>query len=288
MSCPKHQAQERERQEAYGPDNPPPGSTFASKSQTMSARDSELRYRSASENKAAGREFAPSHAVYPEEVGSANELEEAVIDPGSTCVADHDPEVYCSGCAPLTFPKDEVGTFDIGGVHRVVLTDTLADPEEKGLGFEARLKNMEGKAPMSLLSPIFIEGICAVLDYGSKKYTPNMWRDDPMTFTTELDSIFRHLFAFLRCEDYDAAPPSGSGLLHLFNAGCRLMFLTERYFTHPELDDRYPAPGLDDEMFQQEMHEGAEAQYEEHLDNYSRSELYDIIHNLSHTEEENV
>jgi len=173
---------------------------------------------------------------------------------------------------------DYVGAFDIGRERMEVLQiDTPKDPEEKGPGFEARLKNMEGKAPMSLLSPIFIEGICTVLAHGSKKYAPNMWRDDPMSFTAELDSIFRHLFAFLRCEDYDAAPPSGSGLLHLFNAGCRLMFLTERYFTHPELDDRYPAPGLDDEIFQQEMHKGAEAQYEKDpipgYQYYSRADL---------------
>jgi len=162
--------------------------------------------------------------------------------------------------------KDEVGSFDIG--KSIPIADVKAELglDDKGPGFEERLKNMEGKAPMSLLSPIFIEGICEVLAYGSEKYAPNMWRDDPMTFTAELDSIFRHLFAFLRCEDYDAAPPSGSGLLHLFNAACRLMFLTERYFTHPELDDRYPAPGLNDEMFQKEVHEGAEAQYEDKSD----------------------
>ncbi len=181
----------------------------------------------------------------------------------------HPPGVHCDSCntAQRLAPEDEVGTFDIGGEQ---VEEVFVD-ELKGPGFEARLKNMEGKAPMSLLSPIFLEGICAALAHGSQKYAPNMWRDDPMTFTAELDSIFRHLFAFLRCEDYDADPPEGSGLLHLFNAGCRLMFLTERYFTHPELDDRYPAPGLDNA---EDWAQDEETQYEEKPDQVSYRATY--------------
>ncbi len=205
------------------------------------------------------------------------------------CVEAHRSDVYCSGCRPAYTP-DYVGTFDIGKpgsveelIDRINTRIDEVDTADKGPDFEARLKNMEGKAPMSLLSPIFIEGICAVLAHGSKKYAPNMWRDDPMSFTAELDSIFRHLFAFLRCEDYDAAPPSGSGSLHLFNAACRLMFLTERYFTHPELDDRYPAPGLENPFEWVATHqEGAEAQYEDNqLNDMGREELYDLIHSLA-------
>lgn len=107
--------------------------------------------------------------------------------------------------------------------------------EDKSPGFEARLKNIEDKPPMSLLSPIFLDGISRVLGHGSNKYGPNMWREDPMPHTAEIDSILRHLKDFNFGEDVD----SDSQELHLFNAACRLMFLAERYYTRPDLDDRY-------------------------------------------------
>lgn len=175
-------------------------------------------------------------------------------------------------------PEDEVGTFDIGEANKVSREDAVhhfeQDWGDKGPGFEARLKNMEDKLPMSLLSPIFLEGIARVLQHGSRKYAANMWRDEPMPFCAELDSIFRHLFAFLRCEDFD--PDSGE--LHLFNAACRLMFLSERYFTHPELDDRYPSPGLNKAHFESPPIPDHEVPpFEEQLDNYSRGDLYNLI-----------
>lgn len=113
------------------------------------------------------------------------------------------------------------------------------DYEDKSPGFEARLKNIEGKAPMSLINTIFLEGIARVLAHGSDKYGPNMWRDDPMPHTAEIDSMLRHLLAFANGEDIDPA----SGELHLHHIGCRLSFLVERYYTRPDLDDRYKPLG---------------------------------------------
>lgn len=106
---------------------------------------------------------------------------------------------------------------------------------DKAPGYEARVKNIEGKPPMALISSIFLEQLAQVLAHGSRKYSANLWRVEPMPYTHEISSIMRHIAAFNRGEDLD----SESGLSHLAHAACRLMFLVERTVTHMEMDDRW-------------------------------------------------
>ena len=189
------------------------------------------------------------------------------------CIGGHPDDVYCSSCRPLEdytrpppdglhrhhmpshcehtldpncgkgFPEpqcpgcvEEIAKVNprvMGGLigQQAILRQTA----QKGPGYEERVKNIEGKPPMSLISPLFLEQLAQVLGHGSQKYAPNMWRSDPMPFTHEIDSVLRHILAFNRGEDADP----DSGLPHLAHAACRLMFLIERTVLHPEMDDRW-------------------------------------------------
>jgi hypothetical protein len=90
------------------------------------------------------------------------------------------------------------------------------------------------KPRMDLLSPIFIDGLSKVLNFGAKKYKANDWRKG-IEQSRLIGAALRHLFAYLRGEDNDPE----SGLCHLYHAGCCVMFAAELRETHPELDDRY-------------------------------------------------
>ncbi len=117
--------------------------------------------------------------------------------------------------------------------------DGTFDPDDRSAGYEARVKNIENKLPMSLWSPLVLAHVAKVLKHGSIKYGNHMWREDPQPFSNELDSINRHWLALVAGQDID--PDSGEP--HLALIICRAMFLLERSYTHPELDDRHVLRG---------------------------------------------
>lgn len=90
------------------------------------------------------------------------------------------------------------------------------------------------KPRVDLVDPDFIEGIAEVLTFGARKYAPNNWRRG-FDYSRLIASIYRHLLAFQRGEDFD--PESGQS--HLYHLGCNAMFLAAIQKEHPELDDRY-------------------------------------------------
>lgn len=95
-------------------------------------------------------------------------------------------------------------------------------------------KHDEGKSPLNLISPIFLDGIANVLAYGAKKYAPHNWRKG-LNWSRVIGAAMRHLNAYNRGEDKDPE----TGLSHLYHLGCCVMFLSEYEQTHPELDDRH-------------------------------------------------
>lgn len=78
------------------------------------------------------------------------------------------------------------------------------------------------KNRLELVDPEYIEGIGAVLTFGSKKYAPNNWK-----LATQEDierihgAILRHQMAIMKGEEIDP----DSGLLHAYHLGCNAMFL---------------------------------------------------------------
>lgn len=90
------------------------------------------------------------------------------------------------------------------------------------------------KPRVDLLDPLWLEEVAKVMTFGATKYAAHNWRKG-IDFSRVIAALLRHCFAILRGEDIDPE----TGLLHSAHASCNLMFLTNFYKTHPELDDRY-------------------------------------------------
>lgn len=95
-------------------------------------------------------------------------------------------------------------------------------------------KHDTGKAGMALLPPEALEEIAKVLDFGAKKYTAHNWRGG-FVWTRVLSAALRHIFSFLRGEDFDPE----TGLSHLAHAGCCILFALTFHLTKTGQDDRY-------------------------------------------------
>ena len=90
-----------------------------------------------------------------------------------------------------------------------------------------------GKPMMALLDPVALEGLATVLTMGAKKYAAHNWTRG-MLWSRVTGSLLRHLFKFMRGEDYDAE----SGLPHIDHVLCNAMFLSHYFRMHKSLDDR--------------------------------------------------
>lgn len=90
------------------------------------------------------------------------------------------------------------------------------------------------KNRLSLLSPVAIAEVAAVLTFGAKKYDAHNWRKG-IPESVLMDAALRHIFAYLGGELFDRE----SGLPHLAHASCELMFLQEQRHTHPDHKDHF-------------------------------------------------
>lgn len=95
-----------------------------------------------------------------------------------------------------------------------------------------------GKANWSLMPWEAVEDINKVLEFGAQKYVAHNWQQgEGFSYTRVLNSLVRHVFAFMRGEDLDPE----SGLSHMAHAGCNVLFLL--YYTKNKTryknDDRY-------------------------------------------------
>lgn len=94
-----------------------------------------------------------------------------------------------------------------------------------------------GKTDWSLMPFEVIEDINKVLEFGAQKYSANNWKAGTgFKYTRILNSLLRHIFAYIRGEDNDPE----SGLSHLAHAGCNIVFLLyyAKYKTKYSNDDR--------------------------------------------------
>jgi hypothetical protein len=99
------------------------------------------------------------------------------------------------------------------------------------------VKSDAGKADWSLMPFEAIEEINKVLEFGAKKYAAHNWKlGDGFKYSRLLNSLLRHIFAYMRGEDTDPE----SGLSHLAHAGCNIVFLLyyNKYKTKYNNDDR--------------------------------------------------
>ena len=94
-------------------------------------------------------------------------------------------------------------------------------PHAFGLKQEPGLKLDADKIRADLLPVEALEGVSAVLSYGSRKYGERNW-EKGMSWSRPYAACLRHLFAWWRGEDNDPE----TGLSHLDHALCCLLFLS--------------------------------------------------------------
>jgi len=91
----------------------------------------------------------------------------------------------------------------------------------------------EGKPKYSLIDLPSLEVMVRVLEFGTNKYKRNQWKRG-LKVTEIIDSLLRHISAFLDGEDIDPE----SGISHIGHIQCNAMFLSYMMNNKPELDDR--------------------------------------------------
>ncbi len=123
-----------------------------------------------------------------------------------------------------------------------------AGSEEENLRGRSRMKNSSEcsnaigigrkddshKPRWDLLDAEFLDGIAAVLEFGSRKYDAHNWRGG-ITVSRLLAALGRHFGAILRGKDIDPE----SGLPHWAHLGCCLMFFSWMITHRKDLDNRY-------------------------------------------------
>lgn len=121
--------------------------------------------------------------------------------------------------------------------------DNVSIPPETIKKIEDQLKDQTAikydhdKTDWSLMPFEAIEEINKVLDFGAKKYAAHNWKKgEGFKYTRVLNSLLRHIFAYMRGEDKDPE----SGLSHLAHAGCNIVFLLyyNKYKDRYKNDDR--------------------------------------------------
>jgi hypothetical protein len=115
-----------------------------------------------------------------------------------------------------------------------VLDEVYKRQEKQNCSSQQGTKYDQGKAPISLVDPQFIEGVAQVLAFGANKYNADNWRGG-IAYRRLIDAAYRHIGAINRGEDID----DESGLPHVYHASCCLMFLSWMTTNRKDLDDRY-------------------------------------------------
>ena len=100
------------------------------------------------------------------------------------------------------------------------------------------IKHDAQKIRVDLLSTLALEEIAKVLTFGAAEYADDNWRLG-FHWRRLLGAELRHIFAFMRGEDFDRE----TGISHLAHAGCCIMFLLEHQLAGLGVDDRWDEHG---------------------------------------------
>ena len=89
------------------------------------------------------------------------------------------------------------------------------------------------KPRMDLISPIALEELAKVLDFGSKKYEAWNWSKG-ISYTRILAATLRHTYKYIMGESIDPE----TGVSHMASVMCNAMFILHYEKYRPEFDDR--------------------------------------------------
>lgn len=96
------------------------------------------------------------------------------------------------------------------------------------------VKDNASKSRVDLIPSKPLIGVGHVLAFGARKYKPNNWRLG-LRWSDTLASAMRHLLAFADGQDLDPE----TGLPHIDQALCQVLFQSEYYHTKTGIDDRW-------------------------------------------------
>jgi hypothetical protein len=92
----------------------------------------------------------------------------------------------------------------------------------------------QNKEPLQLFPYESLKEIAKVLDFGTKKYGTNDWRQG-IRYSRLIGAALRHIYQFNEGIDFDEETKT----LHIANACASLIFLIWMYNHRKDLDDRY-------------------------------------------------
>lgn len=127
---------------------------------------------------------------------------------------------------PLSLPNESVGYFSEEQQKQI---DALVRDYKESMNRTPPISEAKeavrfdtGKTQWDLMPFEAIEEINKVLEFGAKKYAAHNWqKGEGFKYSRVLNSLLRHIFAYMRGEDNDPE----SGLSHLAHAGCNIVFL---------------------------------------------------------------
>ena len=96
------------------------------------------------------------------------------------------------------------------------------------------IRDIKNKLEWSLVDFKALESMVQVLEFGAKKYTPFNWKKG-LPYTGTINSMLRHIYAFLHGEDIDPE----SGIAHTGHIMCNAMFLSHYFEQMKNMDDRF-------------------------------------------------
>jgi hypothetical protein len=96
------------------------------------------------------------------------------------------------------------------------------------------VKDVLNKLPLALVPPALMPAVALVMEYGTRKYGLNDWRDGG-DYTDYISAALRHIFAFNEGRDLDEE----SGIHHLAHAAANLGMLLQWIGENRGNDDRY-------------------------------------------------
>ena len=115
-------------------------------------------------------------------------------------------------------PDDMQNPYKWTGAHTVP-SIIKSDPSKVT---KIAVRDDSGKTNWSLMPFEALEEINKVLEFGATKYSANNWQEGTgFKYSRVLNSLLRHVFAFMRGEDKDPE----SGLSHMAHAGCNVLFI---------------------------------------------------------------
>lgn len=115
-------------------------------------------------------------------------------------------------------PDDMQHAYKWTGPHTVPSV-TKVDPRSV---IKTAVRDDSNKTNWSLMPFEALEEINKVLEFGATKYSANNWQEGTgFKYSRVLNSLLRHVFAFMRGEDKDPE----SGLSHMAHAGCNVLFI---------------------------------------------------------------